>query len=422
MNGSRTVIMVAFAAALGCASTGSQGGGGSWLQKRWMGEIDPSAKMGKGITFNLSLDVRPDHHFEMGVFMNAPSMEITQKLFATVRGEAKLEGSTLTTGTLTCQEDGKASACPPLTITAGPGETLTVTLDGISAKMSAYDEAGWKALAKNAIPPKGATFDAVAVFGAGKDFALPGSLHGIRLGMKDEEVLKLAPELKDGVTGENWQIRKDGWGDALFGVTVTVKSDLFPDARAFFEERWGKPVEPSADAVIKEWNWLDGAHGMRVKLWYPGGTHTVIEYKRYAAVTTLLPGKKPSLPAPIEKAVLGTSKEALIQAVPAFKESNEIQFPEQGFMNVAIYYHDDSGSPPVVNEFTLSFQPVEGLYEALVRRWGKPKKDSKGRDYWKVEDAAYLTPQGKKKTGIFAIYNPQAYGMNHSLEYRSALP
>jgi hypothetical protein len=53
---------------------------------------------------------------------------------------------------------------------------------------------------------------------------------------------------------------------------------------------------------------------------------------------------------------------------------------------------------------------------------GKPKKDRKGRDHWTLDKASYVDKAGKKKTGVYAVYQPQDYGMNHTLEYVTALP
>ena len=262
-------------------------------------------------------------------------------------------------------------------------------------------------------------------FFSSAQFDLPPLLKDVKFGMSDAEIQRIIPEFKENyyfkVKGnEDIQVAKDMSGGSLQAIYIELDSDLAKTS-AFLQQKWGKTPIRRNSFSEPEYHWLDAEKGIRAKL-----DKTVslsqLSYYKYIPIQTLFPQNIPSLPTPIEKIKIGSSVANIKKISPDLRDKKfpNINYTDlNGYLDARIWYFSEKKS--TIDSLSLSFPTIENLRGILVEKWGVPKKDSAGQEYWKNDNLEYLDAKGKTKKGIFIIYQAEAEGFHHSLKFKSSL-
>lgn len=262
-------------------------------------------------------------------------------------------------------------------------------------------------------------------FFSSPQFDLPPLLKDVKFGMSDAEIQRVIPEFKENyyfkVKGnEDIQVAKDMSGGSLQAIYIELASDLTKTS-SFLQQQWGKTPTRINALNETEYHWLDAGKGIRAKLDKQASV-SQLSYYKYIPIQTLFPQNIPSLPTPIEKIRIGSSVANIKKISPDFRDK---KFPNtnytdlKGYFDARIWYFSEKKS--TIDSLTLSFPNVENLRGILIKKWGAPKKNAAGKEYWKNDSLEYLDAKGKTKKGIFIIYQAEPEGFNHSLEFKSNL-
>lgn len=262
-------------------------------------------------------------------------------------------------------------------------------------------------------------------FFSSPQFDLPPLLKDVKFGMSDAEIQRVIPEFKENyyfkVKGnEDIQVAKDMSGGSLQAIYIELASDLTKTS-SFLQQQWGKTPTQINALNETEYHWLDAGKGIRAKLDKQANV-SQLSYYKYIPIQTLFPQNIPSLPTPIEKIRIGSSVANIKKISPDFRDK---KFPNtnytdlKGYFDARIWYFSEKKS--TIDSLTLSFPNVENLRGILIKKWGAPKKNAAGKEYWKNDSLEYLDAKGKTKKGIFIIYQAEPEGFNHSLEFKSNL-
>jgi hypothetical protein len=256
-------------------------------------------------------------------------------------------------------------------------------------------------------------------------FDLPTLLKDVKFGMSELEIQSVIPAFKQDYyfkvkDNEDIQVAKDMSGGSLYGVYIDLATD-FTQAASFLQQKWGKAAIGKNIVDEREYNWLSAEKGIRAKLENQANLAR-LSYYQYIPIQTLFPKNVPSLPQPIAAIKIGSSVENIKKISPDFRDK---EFPDKnwtdikGYFDARIWYFSENKS--TIDYLSLSFPNIENVRDILVKKWGKPQKDSAGTEYWKNDDIEYIDTKGNLKKGIFIIYTPQKEGFNHSLEFKSSL-
>jgi hypothetical protein len=256
-------------------------------------------------------------------------------------------------------------------------------------------------------------------------FDLPLLLKDLKFGMSEAEVQRNTPEFKENyyfkVKGnEEIKIAKDMSGGSLHAIYIDLASD-FTKTSSFLQQKWGKALFHKNALGEPEYYWLSAARGIYAKL---GKSSDLVNlnYYQYIPIQTLFPKNIPSLPIPIEKIKIGSSVANIKKISPDFrnKEYPNVNWTDlKGYLDVRIWYFSENKS--TIDSLTLSFPNIENLRGILIKKWGMPKKDSAGREYWKNDNIEYIDAKRNTKKGIFIIYQAEPEGFAHSLNFKSSL-
>jgi hypothetical protein len=256
-------------------------------------------------------------------------------------------------------------------------------------------------------------------------FDLPPSLKDVKFGMTETEIQRIIPEFKENyyfkVKGnEDIQVAKDMSGGSLQAIYIELASDLTKTS-SFLQQQWGKTSLRKNSLDEPEYHWLNAEKGIRVKLDKQSNL-SQLSYYQYIPIQTLFPQNIPSLPKPIEKIKIGSSVANIKKISPDLRDK---KFPNtnwtdiKGYLDARIWYFSENKS--TIDYLSLSFPNIEDLRGTLIKKWGMPKKNSAGQEYWKNDNLEYLDAKGKTKKGIFIIYRAEQEGFNHGLEFKSKL-
>ncbi len=256
-------------------------------------------------------------------------------------------------------------------------------------------------------------------------FDLPPSLKDVKFGMSETEIQRVIPEFKENyyfkVKGnEEIQVAKDMSGGSLQAIYIELTSDLTKTS-SFLQQQWGKTSLRKNSLDEPEYHWLNAEKGIRVKLDKQSNL-SQLSYYQYIPIQTLFPQNIPSLPKPIEKIKIGSSVANIKKISPDLRDK---KFPNtnwtdlKGYLDARIWYFSENKS--TIDYLSLSFPNIEDLRGTLIKKWGMPKKNSAGQEYWKNDNLEYLDTKGKTKKGIFIIYRAEQEGFNHGLEFKSKL-
>ncbi len=256
-------------------------------------------------------------------------------------------------------------------------------------------------------------------------FDLPPLLKDVKFGMSEAEIQRVIPEFKENyyfkVKGnEDIQVAKDMSGGSLQAIYIELTTSLTNSA-LFLQQKWGKASSQKNVVGEPEYHWLNAEKGIRVKLDKQSNL-SQLSYYQYIPIQTLFPQNIPSLPKPIEKIKIGSSVANIKKISPDFRDK---KFPNtnytdiKGYFDARIWYFSENKS--TIDSLSLSFPNIENLRGTLIKKWGMPKKNSAGKEYWKNDNLEYLDAKGKTKKGIFIIYQAEREGFNHSLEFKSNL-
>jgi hypothetical protein len=256
-------------------------------------------------------------------------------------------------------------------------------------------------------------------------FDLPPSLKDVKFGMTETEIQRIIPEFKENyyfkVKGnEDIQVAKDMSGGSLQAIYIELASDLTKTS-SFLQQQWGKTPLRKNSLDEPEYHWLNAEKGIRVKLDKQSNL-SQLSYYQYIPIQTLFPQNIPSLPKPIEKIKIGSSVANIKKISPDLRDK---KFPNtnwtdiKGYLDARIWYFSENKS--TIDYLSLSFPNIEDLRGTLIKKWGMPKKNSAGQEYWKNDNLEYLDAKGKTKKGIFIIYRAEQEGFNHGLEFKSKL-
>ena len=262
-------------------------------------------------------------------------------------------------------------------------------------------------------------------FFSSPQFDLPPSLKDVKFGMSEAEIQRVIPEFKENyyfkVKGnEDIQVAKDMSGGSLQAIYIELASDLTKTS-SFLQQQWGKTPMRKNALDEPEYHWLDAKKGIRVKLEKQANL-SQLSYYQYIPIQTLFPQNIPSLPTPIEKIKIGSSVANIKKISPNFRDKkflNTNYMDLNGYLDARIWYFSEKKS--TIDYLSLSFPNIEDLRGILVKKWGAPKKNAAGKEYWKNDNLEYLDAKGKTKKGIFIIYQAEQEGFSHSLEFKSNL-
>jgi hypothetical protein len=155
--------------------------------------------------------------------------------------------------------------------------------------------------------------------------------------------------------------------------------------RTLLQQKWGKASSQKNVVGEPEYHWLNAEKGIRVKLDKQSNL-SQLSYYQYIPIQTLFPQNIPSLPKPIEKIKIGSSVANIKKISPDFRDK---KFPNtnytdiKGYFDARIWYFSENKS--TIDSLSLSFPNIENLRGILVKKWGIPKKNSAGKEYWKNE-------------------------------------
>ncbi len=256
-------------------------------------------------------------------------------------------------------------------------------------------------------------------------FDFPLLLKDVKFGMSEAEIQRVIPEFKQDyyfkVKGnEDIQVAKDMSGGSLAAIYIEVASD-FSKTVSFLQQKWGKGTLHKNVVGEPEYHWMSAEKGVRVKLEKQPNLSR-LSYYQYIPIQTLFPQNIPSLPKPIEKIKIGSSVANIKKISPDFRNK---QYPNvnwtdlKGYFDVRIWYFSENKS--TIDSLSLSFPNIENLRGILVKKWGTPKKNLVGQEYWKNDNIEYIDAKGNIKKGIFIIYKPEQGVFHHSLEFKSSL-
>jgi hypothetical protein len=256
-------------------------------------------------------------------------------------------------------------------------------------------------------------------------FDLPFLLKDVKFGMSEAEIQHAIPEFKENyyfnVKGnEEIKIAKDMSGGFLCAIYIDLASD-FTRTSSFLQQKWGKALSRKNSLGEPEYYWLNEARGIYAKLWKSSNTVS-LNYYRYIPIQTLFPENIPSLPTPIKKIKIGSSVDNIKKISPDFrnKEYPDVNWTDlKGYLDVRIWYFSENKS--TIDSLSLSFPNIENLRGILIKKWGMPKKDLAGQEYWKNDNIEYIDAKGNTKKGIFIFYQPESEGFSHSLKFKSSL-
>jgi hypothetical protein len=256
-------------------------------------------------------------------------------------------------------------------------------------------------------------------------FDLPLLLKDVKFGMSEAEVQRAIPKFKENYyfnvkSNEEIKIAKDMSGGSLHAIYIDLASD-FTKTSTFLQQKWGKALSSKNSLGEPEYHWLSAAKGIYAKL-EKSSNLSRLTYYQYIPIQTLFPKNIPSLPTPIEKIKIGSSVANIKKISPDFrnKEYPDVNWTDlKGYLDVRIWYFSENKS--TIDSFSLSFPNIENLRGILIKKWGMPKKNPAGREYWKNDNIEYIDAKGNTKKGIFIFYQPEAEGVSHSLNFKSSL-
>lgn len=256
-------------------------------------------------------------------------------------------------------------------------------------------------------------------------FDLPPLLKDVKFGMSEPEIQSVTSVFKQNyyfkVNGNaDIEVAKDMSGGSLYAIYIDLASD-FTKVASFLQQKWGKAAIRKNLLNEREYNWLSAKKGIRAKLEKQFNS-TQLSYYRYIPIQTLFPKNVPSLPEPIAGIKIGSSVENIKKISPDFRDKD---FPDKywtdlkGYLDTSIWYFSENKS--TIDSLSLSFPDIEKVRDILAKKWGNPKRDSAGMEYWKNDNIEYIDAKGNTKKGLFIIYTPEKEGFNHSLKFKSGL-
>jgi hypothetical protein len=256
-------------------------------------------------------------------------------------------------------------------------------------------------------------------------FDLPPLLKDVRFGMSEEEIQRVVPEFKQNyyfkVKGhEDIQITQDMSYGSLNAIHIELASD-FTKFASFLQQKWGKALLQKNIFNEPEYHWLSEQKGIRAKL-EKQSSLSRLSYYQYIPIQTLFPEDIPSLPQPIKAIKLGSSIINIKKISPDFrkKELPNLNWTDlKGYLDVRIWYFSENKS--TIDSLSVSFPNIENLRSILIKKWGIPRKDLEGEEYWKNDNIEYIDAKGNTKKGIFIIYKPQQGIFHSSLDFKSSL-
>jgi hypothetical protein len=256
-------------------------------------------------------------------------------------------------------------------------------------------------------------------------FDLPLLLRDVKFGMSEAEVQRTTTEFKENyyfnVKGnEDIQVSKDMSGGSLAAIYIDLASD-FTETSSFLQQKWGKAFLQNNALGEPEYHWLSVERGIHAKL-EKSSNLARLTYYQYIPIQTLFPKNIPSLPTPIEKIKIGSSIANLKKISPDFrnKEYLNVNWTDlKGYLDVRIWYFSENKS--TIDSLSLSFPNIENVRGILIEKWGMPKKNLAGQEYWKNDDIEYVDAKGHTKKGIFIFYQSESEGFDRSLIFKSSL-
>jgi hypothetical protein len=257
-------------------------------------------------------------------------------------------------------------------------------------------------------------------------FDLPPLLKDLKFGINDSEIQRIIPTFKQyyfKVNGnEDIKVHKIMSGRSLYSIDIDLATD-FTKTASFLQQKWGKAIIRKNVLDEREYHWLSAEKGIRAELRNQSNQSNQAElrYYRYIPIQTLFPKNVPSLPQPIKDIKIGSPIEDIKKLIPDFRDKdlpNRNWTDLEGYFDVRIWYF--SGKESRIDFLSLSFSSIENVHSILVKKWGNPKKDLAGREYWKNDNLEYIDVKGNTQKGLFIIYNPEKYA-HHSLDFKSNL-
>jgi hypothetical protein len=185
---------------------------------------------------------------------------------------------------------------------------------------------------------------------------------------------------------------------SLYAIYIDLGSDLKKNL-SFLQQKWGKALFRKDSLLEPEYYWLSAARGIYAKLGKSSDLVTLNYYHK-----------------------IGSSVANIKKISPDFRNKeypNTTSTDLNGYLDVSIWYFSENKS--TIDSLSLSFPNIENLRGILIKKWGMPKKDLTGQEYWKNDNIEYIDAKGNTKKGVFIIYEPGTYGLNNSLNFKSNL-